>query len=328
MQRESLSWVWRLSASPWSGFRAGSSTRAIASSSGRRLRGRRCSDRTAAAHREGDRVEFGGASLGVRAGTALQQLVDPVSQTQPSPHCRVIRRDQRKQHPVERNTTVPVEKKNVFSTAADNQPTVEIHVLQGERSMAKDNRTLGQFRLEGIPPAPRGMPQIEVAFDIDANGIVNVSAKDMATGKEQKITITASSGLDRSEIEQMVHDASDHAEEDRKAREAATTALTKIGEPVALETARLDLDALWAYRCAVGRRTREIVQQLGPEDLKRKVDPTRLQRVWDEGAVVEAASDIVDYWGKRDVAGLLLMPASRHLIVHLNEALKLKWRRQ
>ena len=93
-------------------------------------------------------------------------------------------------------------------------------------------------------------------------------------------------------------------------------------------SAEVDIEALRAYRVAVGRRTREIVKQLGPEDLKRKVDPARLQRVWDEGAVVEAASGIVDYWGKRDVAGLLLMPASRHLIIHLNEALKLKRRRQ
>lgn len=120
---------------------------------------------------------------------------------------------------IERNTTIPTRKSEIFTTAADNQTSVEIHVLQGEREMAKDNRTLGRFHLVGIPPAPRGVPQIEVTFDIDANGIVNVSARDMATGKEQKITITASSGLTKEEIERMVKDAEAHAEEDRRKRE-------------------------------------------------------------------------------------------------------------
>ena len=120
---------------------------------------------------------------------------------------------------IERNTTIPTRKSEIFSTAADNQTSVEVHVLQGERSMAKDNRTLGKFHLVGIPPAPRGMPQIEVTFDIDANGIVNVSAKDMATSKEQKITITSTSGLGKDEIDKMTKDASAHAEEDRKYRE-------------------------------------------------------------------------------------------------------------
>jgi len=120
---------------------------------------------------------------------------------------------------IERNTTIPTKKTEVFSTAAENQTQVEINVLQGERSMAVDNRTLGQFQLVGIPPAPRGVPQIEVTFDIDANGIVNVSAKDKATGKSQAITITASSGLAREEVEKMVDDAKDHADEDKKKRE-------------------------------------------------------------------------------------------------------------
>ncbi len=120
---------------------------------------------------------------------------------------------------IERNTTIPTKKSEVFSTAADSQTQVEIHVLQGERPMAGDNRTLGQFHLVGIPPAPRGVPQIEVTFDIDANGIVNVSAKDKATGKEQNITITASSGLEKDEVEKMVKDAEAHAEEDKKRRE-------------------------------------------------------------------------------------------------------------
>ncbi len=120
---------------------------------------------------------------------------------------------------IERNTTIPTRKSEIFSTAADNQTSVEVHVLQGERSMAKDNRTLGKFHLVGIPPAPRGVPQVEVAFDIDANGIVNVSAKDLATQKEQKITITASSGLTKDEIERMTHDADSHADEDRRYRD-------------------------------------------------------------------------------------------------------------
>src|SRR5207248_1426561 len=120
---------------------------------------------------------------------------------------------------IERNTTIPTRKSEIFSTAADNQTSVEIHVLQGERPMARDNRTLGKFHLVGIPPAPRGIPQIEVTFDIDANGIVNVSAKDLGTGKEQKITITSSSGLSKDDINKMVREAESHADEDKRKRE-------------------------------------------------------------------------------------------------------------
>jgi molecular chaperone DnaK len=120
---------------------------------------------------------------------------------------------------IERNTTIPTKKSEVFSTAADNQTSVEIKVLQGEREMARDNKPLGVFHLVGLPPAPRGMPQIEVTFDIDANGILNVSAKDLGTGKEQKITITASSGLSKEEIDRMVSDAQTHSDEDRRRRE-------------------------------------------------------------------------------------------------------------
>src|SRR5437667_6627815 len=120
---------------------------------------------------------------------------------------------------IDRNTTIPTRKSEIFSTAADNQTSVEIHVLQGERPMARDNRTLGKFHLVGIPPAPRGIPQIEVTFDIDANGIVNVSAKDLGTGKEQKITITSSSGLSKDDINKMVREADSHAEEDKRKRE-------------------------------------------------------------------------------------------------------------
>ncbi|MDQ1278689.1 MAG: molecular chaperone DnaK [Thermodesulfobacteriota bacterium] len=120
---------------------------------------------------------------------------------------------------IEKNTTIPTRKSQIFSTAADNQPAVSIHVLQGERPMAADNRTLGRFELVGIPPAPRGLPQVEVTFDIDANGIVHVSAKDLGTGKEQSIKITASSGLSEEEIQKLVKDADAHAEDDKRKRD-------------------------------------------------------------------------------------------------------------
>ncbi len=120
---------------------------------------------------------------------------------------------------IPRNTTIPTRKSEIFSTASDNQTSVEVHVLQGERSMARDNRTLGKFHLIGLPPAPRGVPQIEVTFDIDANGIVNVQAKDLGTGKEQKITITSTSGLNKDEVDRMMKEAESHADEDKKRRE-------------------------------------------------------------------------------------------------------------
>jgi len=120
---------------------------------------------------------------------------------------------------IEKNTTIPSKKSQVFSTAADNQPSVEVHVLQGEREIALHNRSLGKFHLDGIPPAPRGTPQVEVTFDIDANGILHVAAKDMGTGKEQQIRIEASSGLSDAEIEKMMHDAEAHAEEDAHKKE-------------------------------------------------------------------------------------------------------------
>ncbi|HZU02524.1 MAG TPA: Hsp70 family protein, partial [Ktedonobacteraceae bacterium] len=120
---------------------------------------------------------------------------------------------------IERNSTIPTRKSELFSTAEDNQPAVEVHVLQGERELARDNKSLGHFRLEGIAPAPRGVPQIEVTFDIDANGILNVTAHDKATGREQKITITASSGLSKNEIDRMVREAELHAQEDRQRKE-------------------------------------------------------------------------------------------------------------
>ena len=120
---------------------------------------------------------------------------------------------------IERNTTIPTKKSQIFSTAADNQPSVEVHVLQGEREFAKDNKTLGVFHLDGIAPAPRGIPQIEVTFDIDANGIVNVAAKDLGTGKEQKITITSSTNMSKEDIDKAVKDAEQYAAEDKKRRE-------------------------------------------------------------------------------------------------------------
>jgi molecular chaperone DnaK len=120
---------------------------------------------------------------------------------------------------IPRNTTIPTKKSEIFTTAADDQTAVDVHVLQGERPLARDNRTLGRFRLEGIPPAPRGMPQIEVTFDIDANGILNVSAKDTASGKQQQITITASSGLSKQDVERMVREAEANASEDARRRQ-------------------------------------------------------------------------------------------------------------
>ena len=138
---------------------------------------------------------------------------------------------------IPRNTTIPTRKSEIFTTAADNQSSVEVHVCQGERSMAGDNRTLGKFSLVGIPPAPRGVPQVEVTFDIDANGIVNVSAKDKATGKEQKITITASSGLNENEIQQMVDDAAKFEEDDKKRREAVENRNTL--EAMVIQTEKL-----------------------------------------------------------------------------------------
>ena len=122
---------------------------------------------------------------------------------------------------IERNTTIPTKRTEVFTTAEDNQPSVEIHVLQGEREMAMYNKTLGKFQLVDLPPAPRGVPQIEVTFDIDANGIVHVSAKDRATGKEQSMTITGQSSLAKDDIDRMVKDAEAHAEDDRRRREEA-----------------------------------------------------------------------------------------------------------
>jgi len=173
---------------------------------------------------------------------------------------------------IERNTTVPTSKSQIFSTAADNQTSVEIHVVQGERPMASDNKTLGRFILDGIPPAPRGMPQVEVSFDIDANGILNVKATDKASGKEQKITITASSGLSEEEIEKMKKDAEAHAEEDKKKKEQIDT--KNQAEAVIFSTEKLIKDAGDKMK---GEGKKELEEKL--EELKKVKDTDQYDEI-------------------------------------------------
>ncbi|HMQ31182.1 MAG TPA: molecular chaperone DnaK, partial [Chloroflexaceae bacterium] len=179
---------------------------------------------------------------------------------------------------IDRNTTIPTQKSEIFSTAADGQTAVDIHILQGEREMAGDNMTLGRFRLEGIPPAPRGVPQVEVTFDIDANGILNVSAKDKATGKEQRITITASTNLNKDEVERMVREAQSHAEEDKARRELvelknqadsmayqSEKSLGELGDQVdSIEKDRIE-GLIKDLRDAVAQEDRERMQSLMSE---------------------------------------------------------------
>jgi molecular chaperone DnaK len=156
---------------------------------------------------------------------------------------------------IERNATIPTRKSEIFSTAADNQPSVEVHVLQGERAMAGDNVSLGRFYLTGIPPAPRGVPKIEVTFDIDANGILNVAAKDMATGKTEKLTIVAPQRMDRGKIDQAVRDAESHAEEDRRRRELVD--LRNGGDQLVYATEKL----LKEHGSAISESTRKAVEE-------------------------------------------------------------------
>ncbi len=178
---------------------------------------------------------------------------------------------------IERNTTIPTRKGEVFSTAEDNQPSVEIHVLQGEREMAQYNKSLGKFQLTGIPPAPRGIPQIEVAFDIDANGILNVSAKDLGTGKEQKIEIKAGSGLSDEEIKNMVSDAESHAEDDRKARELAEARNTAENAAYQAERQLVDLgdqvdaDSKGRIEEAI-KEVREVLESDDPATINAKAE--------------------------------------------------------
>jgi len=180
---------------------------------------------------------------------------------------------------IARNTTIPTKKTEVFSTAVDSQPSVEIVVLQGERQFAKDNKILGTFRLDGIPPAPRGVPQIEVTFDIDANGILNVAAKDRGTGKEQTVTITGSTTLDKSDVERMVQDAEDNAAEDNKRKdsvEAKNTAESLVYQ------------------------TEKQLQELGekvPADLKASIDP-KLAALKDAVAQAEPDSEMLKKMSK------------------------------
>ena len=186
---------------------------------------------------------------------------------------------------IERNTTIPTKKSEIFSTAADNQTSVEIHVLQGEREMAADNRTLGRFILDGIPPAPRGVPQIEVTFDIDANGILHVSAKDKATGKEQSIRIEATTGLSKEEIERMQEEAKKYAAEDKKKRERAE-ALNRADQ-LAYQTEKnmkelgdkLDADSKSKLEAAVNR-LREAMKSESVEQINAASE--ELSRIWNE----------------------------------------------
>ncbi|HEX6817818.1 MAG TPA: Hsp70 family protein, partial [Ktedonobacterales bacterium] len=171
----------------------------------------------------------------------------------------------------ERNTTIPTQKSQVFSTASDGQTSVEINVLQGERELAKDNRSLGRFILDGIPPAPRGVPQVEVQFDIDANGIVNVRAHDKGTGREQRITIQASSGLSKDEVERMVHDAESHAEDDRRRREEVEVRNEADNAAYTAEKTLRDLgDRIPAdLKSDVDTKIADVRAALGTDDIER-----------------------------------------------------------
>jgi len=199
---------------------------------------------------------------------------------------------------INRNTTVPTRKSETFSTAEDNQPAVEVHVLQGEREMAQDNKTLGRFKLEGIAPASRGVPQIVVTFDIDANGILHVTARDKATGKEQKVTITASSGLTKDEVEKMVKEAESHAQEDKTRRDEieqrntadsliyqAEHTLTDLGDQIPADLRTEVEEKIKAARSAMNGTDMDAIRATA-EELAQTT-----QRIGSEAQAGAAASD-------------------------------------
>lgn len=227
---------------------------------------------------------------------------------------------------IERNTTIPTSKSQVFSTAADGQTSVEIHVLQGERGMAADNKSLGKFILDGIPPAPRGIPQVEVSFDIDANGILNVSAKDKATGKEQKIVITGSTGLSKEEVEKMKKDAELHAEEDKKKKEIVETrnhadslaftaekTLKELGDKVGAEDKKQVEDAVKEVREALkgedmekikttSKKLEEVMQQVGAKMYQAAQAASQAQQQTGQGGETQGQTPQGSEQNKQDDA--------------------------
>ncbi len=196
---------------------------------------------------------------------------------------------------IPRNTTIPTKKSEVFSTADDNQTTVEIHVLQGERQMATDNRTIGKFQLTGIPPAPRGLPQVEVTFDIDANGILHVSAKDRATGKEQKIRIEASSGLSDTDIDKMVKQAEAHAAEDKARRDEIEARNQLDGLVYKVEKDSKE----WVDRLAAGVKERLDQAVAGGKEALKTGDTGAIRKALDELNAAYSAAGASLYQGQQ-----------------------------
>jgi len=202
---------------------------------------------------------------------------------------------------IERNSTIPSRKTEIFSTAADNQPAVDIHVLQGERELARDNRTLGQFKLEGIAPGPRGTPQIEVTFDIDANGILNVTAKDLGSGKEQKITISGSTSLDKAEIDRMIRDAEQHAVEDRQRRELVEARNTADSLAYSVERAISDMgDRVPAHERA---RAESLISDIRSAVKDESVPIDRLRQLTSDLQQISHSLASAAYGGQASAAG-------------------------